>query len=43
MDWSYTIFSIMNNTEYYNFEIEDNTLRIYYEDDVKSILLEIVE
>ena len=38
--WSSTITDILTSTNH-NFEIEDSELRIYYEDNLKSILLEL--
>ncbi len=39
--WHQTILYVFENNTIYNFELEDNELRIYYEDNMKSILLEL--
>ncbi len=41
--WDQKMLIFFKDNTSYNFELQDNTLRIYYEDDMKSILLEFVE
>lgn len=41
--WHYTILNVFYNNTSYNFELQDNELRIYYEEEMKSVLLEFAE